>query len=78
MKCLLFRQQKRSEVEAILEEIVEERQRGKVSRCWAAGWWSMNNRRVQGGHVPDQSCPGISGLFPRLLGSVRGRISLHK
>jgi len=43
MKCLLFLQQKRGGVEEILEEIVEERQRGKVSRCWAAGWWSMNN-----------------------------------
>jgi len=44
MKCLLFLQQKRSGMEGILEEIVEERQRGEESRCWAAGWWSMNNR----------------------------------
>ena len=32
MKCLLFLQQKRSGVQEILEEIVEERQRGEVSR----------------------------------------------
>ena len=34
MKCLLFLQQKRGGVDGILEEIVEERQRGKVSRGW--------------------------------------------
>lgn len=48
MKCLLFLQQKRGGVEGILEEIVEERQRGKVSRCWAARWWSMNNLSGRG------------------------------
>ena len=34
MKCLLFLQQKRGGVDGILEEIVEERRRGKMSRCW--------------------------------------------
>ena len=33
MKCLLFLQQKRGGVEVILEEIVEERQRGEMCRC---------------------------------------------
>ena len=66
MKCLLFLQQKRGGVEEILEEIVEERQRGKVSRCWAAGWWSMNNLSGKRGYVPDQSSPGLSVQFPRL------------
>ena len=33
MKLLLFRQQKRNGVQGMLEEIVEERQRGKMSRC---------------------------------------------
>lgn len=33
MKRLLSLQQKKSGVEEILEEMVEERQRGKMSRC---------------------------------------------
>lgn len=37
MKRLLFLQQKRSGVGEILEEIVEERQRGKMSRCGLRG-----------------------------------------
>lgn len=36
MKCLLFLQQKRCGVEEVLEEIVEERQWGELSRWWAA------------------------------------------
>lgn len=40
MKCLLFPQQKRGEegVEEMLEEIVEERQRGVTSRCAELRW----------------------------------------
>jgi len=76
MKCLLFLQQKRSGIEGILEEIVEERQRGEMGRCRAAGWWSMNNSGSCGGQVPDQSRPDLSAPVPRLLSSaiLSGRV----
>ena len=62
MKCLLFLQQKRGGVDGILEEIVEERRRGKMSRCWL-------RVVVDGqpcGHIPDQSRPDLPAPVPRL------------
>ena len=45
MKCLLFLQQKRGGVERMLEEIVEERQRGKMSLLAAGrGRWTTVGR----------------------------------
>ena len=65
MKCLLFLQQKRGGVDGILEEIVEERERGEVSRCW-------QRVVVDGQHVPDQSRPDLPAPVPRLRGgSIR-------